>query len=118
MAVLDLALACCALETQAATAHIRRRLDTPPPGATTVITVSGTLTNSVAASVKETIDAHPGATVVAIGACACSGGPYWDSYSVAKGVDQLVSVDHYVAGCPPTPDAITEILRQVRDADN
>lgn len=115
MAVLDLALACCALETQAAVSG-RRLLPAPPQGATTVITVSGTLTNALAPAVKDAIDAHPGATVIAVGACTCAGGPYWDSYSVTKGVDQLVDVDHYVAGCPPTPEAIATVLRQVRDA--
>ena len=48
--------------------------------------------------------------MVAYGVCACSGGPYWDSYAVTKGVDTLVPVDVYVPGCPPTPDALREVL--------
>lgn len=116
VAVLDLALACCAIETQAAAPPQVRLLAEPPRGATTVITVSGTLTNVLAPVVKDAIDAHPDATVIAVGACACAGGPYWDSYAVTKGVDQLVDVDHYIAGCPPAPDAISAVLRQVRDA--
>lgn len=116
LAVLDLALACCAIETEAATPASPRIWDAPPPEAKLVITVSGTLTNALAPAVRDAITAHPDATVVAFGACACVGGPYWDSYSVTKGVDQLVTVHHYIAGCPPPPEAIETLMRQVRDA--
>lgn len=114
--VLDLALACCALEVEAARPASSPILTEIPSGAELVVTVSGTLTNALAPRLVELIGALPKEpTVVAFGACASLGGPYWDSYSVVKGIDQLVEVDHFIAGCPPPPEAIGALLQEVRD---
>jgi len=44
--------------------------------------------------------------VVAMGACASGGGPFKEGYNVVSGVDNYIPVDVYIAGCPPTPQAL------------
>lgn len=114
--VVDLPLACCALETQAA-AGDRPGVDPAdiPDGAKVVVTLSGTLTAPVVPAIRHALDSIPGTpTVVAFGACACIGGPYWDSYPVLRGGEELVHIDHFLAGCPPPPAAIEAYLDEVR----
>lgn len=114
--VVDVPLACCALESQAA-AGGREVVgcDRIPHGARVVVAISGTITAPMVPAIARVLDAVPdGASVVAFGACACSGGPYWDSYAVTPGAADLVEVDHVIAGCPPPPSALHDYVSGLR----
>lgn len=112
--VVDLAMACCAIESEfAVPSHAPRRADVPD-GARVVVVVSGTVTDVLAPEVAGVIARLPEPHVVSFGSCACAGGPYWDAYCVTKGIDQWVRVDTYVPGCPPPPGALAEVVESVR----
>jgi NADH:ubiquinone oxidoreductase subunit B-like Fe-S oxidoreductase len=53
--------------------------------------------------------------VIAMGECAISGGPYYDSYSIIKGVDQFLPVDIYIPGCPVRPEALIDGFLKLQD---
>jgi NADH-quinone oxidoreductase subunit B len=106
-------LACCAIEMGAAFASPRYA----SPRQADVVIISGTVTDKMAPSIKRLYDQMPDPKyVISMGSCANCGGPYWDSYSVTKGVDQIIPVDIYVPGCPPRPEALLEgiVLLQQR----
>lgn len=117
--LVDLPLACCGLEIESAIPANAKEVDSQAQARHRVVTVSGTVTKALAGGVAEAIGAQRAlgpATVVSYGACPAAGGPYWDAYSVLKGLDQLVDVDRFIPGCPPTPSALAALIDEVRGA--
>ena len=111
--VFNFGLACCAIEFIAASMSRNDfiRLGVIPfangPRQADLMVVSGTVTDKMAPAVRRLYDQMPDPKyVISFGACSNTGGPYWDSYCVTKGVDQIVPVDVYVPGCPPRPEAL------------
>ena len=113
--VFDAGLACCAVEVSAALRRCAGQL--PGDTAVNVLVVAGTVTDKLAPLVLAAYHDLPAPRrVLSFGACSNSGGPYWDSYCVTKGADQLIPVDVYVPGCPPRPEALVHGLRLLLSA--
>jgi NADH-quinone oxidoreductase subunit B len=118
---MPMGLACCAIELMATGAS---RFDISRFGAevmrfsprqSDVMIVSGTVTYKMALAVKRIYDQMPEPKwVIAMGACASTGGMY-RSYAVLQGIDRLLPVDVYIAGCPPRPEALLDALIRLQN---
>ena len=105
-------LACCAIEMIAASmsrfdlAERFGMLYRASPRQADLMIVAGTVTKKMAPVVRTLYDQMSDPKwVVSMGSCANVGGPF-DTYAVVQGVDQVVPVDIYVPGCPPTPESL------------
>ena len=117
---MPMGLACCAIELMAT---VGPRYDMARFGAEALrfsprqadlMVVSGTVTKKMAPAVRKVYDQMPNPKwVIAMGACASSGGMY-RSYPVVQGVDEILPVDVYISGCPPRPEALIEAILEIQ----
>lgn len=106
-------LACCAIEMicMAASRYDISRFGMevmrPSPRQADLMWLAGTVTKKMLPQVIRLYNQMPEPKyVVAMGACACGGGPFKEGYSVVSGIDNYIPVDVYIAGCPPTQQAM------------
>lgn len=117
---LTFGLACCAIEMMNLTAprydlaRFGSEAFRASPRQADLMIVSGRLCNKMVPVIKQVYEqmAEP-KWVLAMGACASSGGVF-DNYAVVQGVDNVLPVDVYVPGCPPTPDAVIDAIQKLR----
>jgi NADH dehydrogenase subunit B (EC 1.6.5.3)/NADH dehydrogenase subunit C (EC 1.6.5.3) len=85
------------------------------PRQTNAIVIEGTLSLKMAKIARVVYDQMPSPKfVIAMGSCAMEGGVFWNSYHVAK-AENVLPIDAYVMGCPPTPEAVIRAIRMVQD---
>lgn len=113
--------ACCAIEFMAlaSSKHDLSRFGAEvirfSPRQSDLLIVAGTITNKQAPILKQIYEQMPEPKwVISVGACACSGG-FYDNYTTLQGIDQIIPVDVYVAGCPPRPEAFIDAIIKIQE---
>jgi NADH-quinone oxidoreductase subunit B len=114
-------LACCAIEmmsTQASNYDVSRfgmELMRASPRQSDLMIVAGRVSRKMAPVLRNLYDQMPDPKwVIAMGDCASCGGVF-NNYAVVQGVDEIVPVDVYVAGCPPRPEALIDGIMKLQD---
>lgn len=117
---LTFGLACCAIEMMA-TGAARFDLDRfgvlfrASPRQADVIIIAGTVTKKMLPVIQTVYEQMPEPRyVIAMGACACSGGIF-DTYSTVQGIDEYLPVDVYVPGCPPRPEGLLYAIMKLQE---
>jgi len=112
--------ACCAIEfmSTAASKHDISRFGAEvvrfSPRQADLLIVAGTISYKQAPILKQIYDQMPEPKwVISMGACACSGG-FYDNYTTLQGIDEIIPVDVYVAGCPPRPESVLDALLMIQ----
>lgn len=123
VSVLQAGLACCGVESSSVelVSNVWNQTESVSKisAAQHILVIAGTVTHALAPTVKSAYEAlQEPRVVVAFGACAISGGPYWDSYSVISGAHQIVPVDIQIPGCPPGPEELAAALMQAVELAN
>jgi NADH-quinone oxidoreductase subunit B len=102
--------ACCAIEFMSVVsshydlARFGAEVVRFSPRQADLLIVAGTVTDKMAPVLKKVYDQMTEPKwVISMGVCACTGG-FYRAYHVVQGIDEIVPVDVYVAGCPPTPE--------------
>src|SRR5713226_8154125 len=118
---LSFGLACCAIEMMSMSAarfdvsRFGSEIFRASPRQADLMIVTGRVSQKMAPVLRQLYDQMPEPKwVIAMGACASCGGVY-NNYALVQGVDKIVPVDVYLAGCPPRPEALLFSIMQLQE---
>ena len=113
--------ACCAIEFMGVVSSVfdisrfGAELVRFSPRQSDLIIVAGTINYKMGPILKRIYDQMSDPKfVISMGACACSGG-FYDNYATIQGINQVIPVDVYIAGCPPRPEAVLNAVLKLQD---